>query len=149
MPCRFAALLVLSAALITSRAQAQAGAAPDFPAATPAAPAAPTNPRLSPAARAREERRQRMSPDEARRDQQLEILEARAGGGTANTSFGRSASQARQYENGAGGFKVRKFKDQRPGAKRQKRGETHYVGGIDPKGQRLVDKKRRKHFLFF
>ncbi len=88
-----------------------------------------------------------MSPDEARRDQQLEILEARAGG-TGNTSLSRDASQARQYEGRGGGFKVRKFKDKRPTAKKQKRGQTHMAGGINPRGQRLIDKKRKK-FLFF
>lgn len=146
------ALVSLTAAVTAGRAQAQSGA-PDFPApgvaAPAAAPATPANPRLGPAARARDERRQRMSPDEARRDQQLEILEARAGGGTANTSFSRGASQARQYEGRGGGFMVRKFKDKRPGTQKQKRGQTHYAGGIDPKGERLINKKRKKHFLFF
>lgn len=145
-----AAVLTLAVAFATSRAQAQSGA-PDYPAPAPTPPAAakPTNPNLSPAAKAREERRQRMDPDEARRDQQLEILEARAGGGTSNTSLSRGASQARQYEGRGGGFTVKKFKDKRPGTKKQQRGQTHYAGGIDPKGERLIDKKRKKHFLFF
>lgn len=146
---RFFAVALLVAAFAATPARAQTGA-PDFPAAAPGAPAArPANPHQSPEAKAREERRQRMSPDEARRDQQLEVLEARAGGGTSNTSFGRSASQARQYERGGGSFMVRKFKDKTAGTNRQKRGQTHPMGGIDPKGERLVDKKRKKHFLFF
>lgn len=146
------ALLTLLAAFAAPRAQAQSGA-PDFPTTaptpSPAASPKPTNPNLSPAAKARDERRQRMSPDEARRDQQLEILDARAGGGTANTSFSRGASQARQYESRGEGFMVRKFKDKRPGSQKQKRGQTHYAGGIDPKGERLINKKRKRHFLFF
>ena len=146
---RLFTVALLAAAVATTQARAQSGA-PDFPAAAPApAPAAqPANPRLSPEAKAREERRQRMSPEEARRDQQMEILEARAGG-TSNTSFGRGASQARQYDRGGGGFMVRKFKQKTAGTNRQKRGQTHAMGGIDPKGERLVDKKRKKRFLLF
>jgi hypothetical protein len=144
-----AALITFTTFFVAAQAQAQAGA-PDFPTTAPgAAPAAPAKPNQSPAAKARDERRQRMTPEEARRDQQLEILEARAGGGSSNTTFGRTASQSRQYDNSGGGFKVKKFKDKRPGSNSQKRGQTHYVGGIDPKGERLVDKKRRKKFLLF
>ena len=143
-------LLAVAATLVAPRAQAQS-AAPDFPSPTPtaAAPAAATAPRLSPTAKAREERRQRMSPDEARRDQQMEVLEARAGGSTGNTTFGRLASQSRQYEGKSGGFKVRKFKDKRPG-KTFKRGQTRAAPGIDPKGKPLNHNNRgRKHFGIF
>lgn len=145
-----AATLALATASFSFRAVAQA--APDFPAAAPAAPASstPSNPRLSPAARAREERRQRMSPDEARRDQQLEVLEARAGGGTSNTTFGRQASQSRQYESSAGGFKLKKFKDKRTKTKIFKRGQTRAGGSVDPKGKPLNhNNKGRKHFGIF
>ncbi|UOQ72631.1 hypothetical protein [Hymenobacter cellulosilyticus] len=71
---------------------------------------------------ARMQRRMSMNPDEVKRDQQLEILEARSGG-TANTSFGRASGPARQYEKGNSGFTVRKFKDKR-GTAQQKRGQS-------------------------
>ncbi|GGG28346.1 hypothetical protein [Hymenobacter glacieicola] len=97
---------------------------------------------------ARMQQRMSMNPDEAKRDQQLEILEARSGMSTANTSFGRSSGPARQFEKGAGGFTVRKFKDNRVGTARQKRGQTRAAGFVDPKGKPLTHKKK-KHFLFF
>lgn len=97
---------------------------------------------------ARMQRRMSMNPDEAKRDQQIEILEARSGMGTANTSFGRSSGPARQFEKGSGGFAVRKFKDNRIGTARQKRGQTRPAGFVDPKGKPLSHKKK-KHFLFF
>lgn len=96
----------------------------------------------------RMQRRMSMNPDEVKRDQQMEVLEARSGMGTANTSFGRSAGPARQFEKGAGGFAVRKFKDNRIGTARQKRGQTRAAGFVDPKGKPLSHKKK-KHFLFF
>src|SRR5699024_9637073 len=46
---------------------------------------------------ARMQQRMSMNPHEAKRDQQMEVLEARAGG-TANTSFGRASGPARQME---------------------------------------------------
>ena len=94
---------------------------------------------------ARMQRRMSMNSNEAKRDQQLEILEARSGG--ANTSFGRSAGPARQMDKGSGGFTVRKFKDNRVGTARQKRGQTRPAGYVNPKGKPLTQKK--KHFLFF
>ncbi|MBX0291348.1 hypothetical protein K3G63_12920 [Hymenobacter sp. HSC-4F20] len=97
---------------------------------------------------ARMQQRMSMNPDEAKRDQQMEILEARSGMSTANTSFGRSSGPARQFEKGAGGFTVRKFKDSRVGTARQKRGQTRAAGFVDPKGKPLTHKKK-KHFLFF
>ncbi|MCA8831861.1 hypothetical protein [Hymenobacter pini] len=97
---------------------------------------------------ARMQRRMSMNPDEVKRDQQMEVLEARSGMGTANTSFGRASGPARQYEKGAGGFTVRKFKDNRIGTARQKRGQTRPAGFVDPKGKPLSHKKK-KHFLFF
>ena len=96
---------------------------------------------------ARTQRRMGMNPDEAKRDQQLEILEARSGG-TANTSFGRGTGPARQFDKGAGGFTVKKFKDKRIGTNRQKRGQSRPAPGIDPKGKPLKHKKRNG-FLFF
>lgn len=97
---------------------------------------------------ARMQQRMSMNPDEAKRDQQMEILEARSGMSTANTSFGRSAGPSRQFEKGSGGFTVRKFKDSRIGTARQKRGQTRAAGFVDPKGKPLTHKKK-KHFLFF
>ena len=96
---------------------------------------------------ARMQQRMSMNPNEVKRDQQLEILEARAGGGTANTSFGRSSGPSRQMEKGSGGFTVRKFKDKR-GTAQQKRGVSRKAGGIDPKGKPLTH-KTKKRFLFF
>jgi hypothetical protein len=100
----------------------------------------------NPADAARMQRRMSMNPDEAKRDQQLEILEARSGG-TANTSFGRGSGPARQYDKGSGGFTVKKFKDKRIGTNRQKRGQGRPAPGIDPKGKPLKHKKRNG-FLF-
>jgi hypothetical protein len=94
---------------------------------------------------ARMQRRMSMNPDDVKRDQQIEILEARSGG-TANTSFGRAAGPARQYDKGSSGFTVRKFKDKR-GTAQQKRGQSRKAPGIDPKGKPLNHKKHR--FLFF
>ncbi|TGD81492.1 hypothetical protein [Hymenobacter wooponensis] len=96
---------------------------------------------------ARMQQRMSMNPDDAKRDQQMEILEARSGG-TSNTSFGRAAGPSRQYEKGSGGFTVRKFKDNRIGTARQKRGQTRAAGYVNPKGKPLSHKKHKK-FLFF
>lgn len=94
------------------------------------------------------QRRMNMNPDEAKRDQQIEVLEARAGGG-ANTSFGRSAGPARQYEKGTGGFTVRKFKAGKHTRNvMKKRGQSRPAPGIDPKGKPLKHKPA-KRFLFF
>ncbi|OUJ70150.1 hypothetical protein [Hymenobacter crusticola] len=98
---------------------------------------------------ARMQRRMSMNPDEAKRDQQMEILAARSGG-TSNTSFGRATGPARQFEKGNGGFTVRKFKDSRIGTARQKRGQSRPAPGIDPKGKPLKHTyKKKHHFLFF
>ena len=96
---------------------------------------------------ARMQRRMNMNPDDAKRDQQLEILEARSGG-TANTSFGRGTGPDRHYDKGMGGFTVKKFKDKRIGTAKQKRGLSRPAPGIDPKGKPLKHKKRNG-FLFF
>ena len=98
---------------------------------------------------ARTQRRMSMNPEEAKRDQQMEVLEARSGM-TANTSFGRGSGPARQYDKASGGFALKKFKDKRRGTARQKRGQSHPAPGIDPKGKPLTHKyKGKKHFLFF
>ena len=99
---------------------------------------------------ARNQRRAAMSPDEIKRDQQLELLEARTG----NTSFGsRNGSPERQFDSNrsGGGFMVRKFKAQagKPGYAQQKRGSTHPIGGSNPAGKPLVHKHKHNKFLFF
>ncbi|HEX8427691.1 hypothetical protein [Hymenobacter sp.] len=94
------------------------------------------------------QRRMNMNPDDAKRDQQLELLQARAGGG-ANTSFGRAAGPARQYEKSSGGFTVRKFKASKHAKNAMmKKGQSRPAMGIDPKGKPLNHKKK-KHFLSF
>lgn len=95
------------------------------------------------------QRRMNMNPEDAKRDQQVEVLEARAGGGSANTSFGRASGPARQYEKGAGGFTVRKFKaGKHTRNAMMKKGQSRAAPGIDPKGKPLTHKKKKK-FLFF
>ena len=100
---------------------------------------------------ARNQRRAAMSPDEIKRDQQLQLLEARTG----NTSFGgRNGAPERQFDSNrsGGGFIVRKFKAQagKPGYAQQKRGMSHPMGGSNPAGKPLVHKhKGNKRFLFF
>jgi hypothetical protein len=95
------------------------------------------------------QRRMNMNPEDAKRDQQVEVLEARAGGGSANTSFGRASGPARQYEKGAGGFTVRKFKaGKHTRNAMMKKGQSRPAPGIDPKGKPLTHKKK-KRLLFF
>ena len=100
---------------------------------------------------ARNQRRAAMSPDEIKRDQQLELLEARTG----NTSFGgRNGAPERQFDSNrsGNGFMVRKFKAQpgKPGYAGQKRGMSHPMGGSNPAGKPLVHKhKGNKKFLLF
>ncbi len=94
---------------------------------------------------ARARRQQQMSPEDAARDQQLQILEARTG----NTSFGAGSSgSARQYDKSNGAFTVREFKVMR--GQKQKHGMSRQAPGIDPKGKPLVhDHGKHKKFLFF
>ncbi|GAA3923610.1 hypothetical protein [Hymenobacter algoricola] len=139
-----AATLLAATGLLAHQAHAQATGRPDS---EQAQKAARKSRKASGEDIARMQQRMSMNPNEAKRDQQLEVLEARAGGGTANTSFGRSSGPARQMEKGSGGFSVLKFKDKR-GTAQQKRGVSRRAGGIDPKGQPLNHKKK-KHFLFF
>ena len=100
---------------------------------------------------ARNQRRAAMSPDEIKRDQQLELLEARTG----NTSFGRNGAPERQFDSNrsGGGFMVRKFKSQpgKPGYMEQRRGQSHAIGGANPAGKPLVHKRNngKKRFLLF
>ncbi|TGE21778.1 hypothetical protein E5K00_16045 [Hymenobacter aquaticus] len=136
-----AAVLLTGTSLVAYQAQAQTEPRPD----TPAASRKSTR-KASGADIARMQRRMSMNPDEAKRDQQIEILEARSGG-TANTSFGRASGPARQYEKGKAGFTVRKFKDKR-GTAQQQRGQSRKAPGIDPPGKPLKHKKKHR-FLFF
>jgi hypothetical protein len=84
-----------------------------------------------------------MSPEDAARDQQLQIMEARTG----NTSFGMErGGPARQRDNASGGFTVRKFRELR--GQEQEKGTSRRV----PMGARTTGKplKQKKHkFLFF
>jgi hypothetical protein len=83
------------------------------------------------------------TPEEAAQEQQLRILEARAG----NTSFGDGNGAAfRQLDKNSGGFTVRKFKAM-PGQE-NKRGQGHQAPGIDPKGEPLKAKRKRNFFSF-
>ncbi len=94
---------------------------------------------------ARMSRQQQMTPEEAARDQQLQILEARTG----NTSFGASTGKpSHQYDKGSGGFTLRKYRAM-PGQE-NKRGLSHQAPGSITKGQPLVhNHSRKKKFLFF
>jgi hypothetical protein len=94
---------------------------------------------------ARMRRQQQGSPEDAARDQQLQILEARTG----NTSFGAGNNgPIRQYDKSNGAFTVRKFKVMR--GQKQKHGMSRQAPGINPKGKPLVhEHNRRKKFLFF
>lgn len=100
---------------------------------------------------ARNQRRVAMTPDEIKRDQQLELLEARTG----NTSFGgRNGTPDRQFDSNrnGGGFMVRKFKTKpgKPGYAEQRRGMSHPMGSSNPAGRPLVHKHGgRKRFLLF
>ncbi|GAA4014190.1 hypothetical protein GCM10022408_29180 [Hymenobacter fastidiosus] len=147
-----AALLLAATGLMAHAAHAQA---PDYSVeARKATEAGPRKTKVKARARkasgediARMQQRMSMNPNEAKRDQQMEVLEARAGGGTANTSFGRASGPARQLEKGSGGFRVLNFRDKR-GTALQKRGVSRSAAGIDPKGKPLTHQKK-KHFLFF
>jgi|GEM_PF-915728 len=147
-----AAALLSGLSFIAVSAQAQS-AAPDFPTATQtpgsSEAGARRNTRANAEELARQQRQAAMTPEERQRDQQLQVLEARTGMATGNTSYGRGPE--RQFDSGSrgGGFKVKKFKP-RKGMGEQKRGSSMSVArGADPKGERLVDKKHRKKFLFF
>lgn len=95
-------------------------------------------------------RRANMSPEDIKHEQQMQVLAARTGLGTGNTSLGRAAGPARQFDTKAGGFTVRKFKAA-PGAGKQARGASRPAGGANPSGKPLVHKhpRKKKRFLFF
>jgi hypothetical protein len=139
---------LVAAGLLSHSAQAQA---PSFPSDEPAGQANGKTARKRKASStdvANMQRRMNMNPEDAKRDQQLELLQARAGG-SANTSFGRASGPARQYEKGNGGFTVRKYKASKHAKNAMmKKGQSRPAMGIDPKGKPL-NHKRKKHFLFF
>lgn len=129
------------AGLLVSAAGAQAqSTAPNFPA--PGSPARPTAPVFKDDARVR--RQQQMSPDDAARDQQMQLLEARTG----NTSFGaEKGGPYRQLDKTGNSFTVRKFKAL-PGQE-QKRGESRRVlMGAHTTGKPLVHDRKKKFLLF-
>ncbi|WP_303310118.1 hypothetical protein [Hymenobacter sp. BT730] len=131
-----AALLV--GTLVSSEALAQTGpAGPGGPVfESSKGQATPRKRKASAKDIARMQRRMSMNPNEVKRDQQIEVLEARGGG---NSSYG---SGSRAFERGSGGFVVKRFRDKRAGAM-QKRGMTRAAPGIDPPGKPLVRKSRR------
>jgi hypothetical protein len=140
-----AAAALLVSGLLTTAAQAQtAPAAPFTGNDKPRREAAPKK-RKQPSGEelARMQQRMSMNPDEVKRDQQQEVLDARAG--ISNSSLTRGSSSARQYDRASGGFTVREFRDKR-NATMQKRGQARPAPGIDPPGKPLKHKKK-KHFL--
>ena len=144
-----AAVFVSGLSLLTTPA-AHAQTGPAFALPTPSSEAgARRNTGNNAGELARNQRRATMTPDEAKRDQQMELLEARTG----NTSFGgRNGAPERQFDSNrsGNGFMVRKFKTQpgKPGYV-AKRGSSHPVGGSNPAGKPLVHKHGHKKFLFF
>lgn len=134
-----ASALLAGTGLLAAPAQAQT-TAPDFPTSTSAS----TRPSAKlPLDAARLRRQQQMSPEEAARDQQLQIMEARTG----NTSFGMAkAGPSRQQDKNTGSFRVLKFRELR--GQEQKRGDTRRVLlGAHTTGKPLKQKKHK--FLFF
>ena len=144
-----AAVVLVAAGLFSTTAQAQA---PSLPAAGQPDGRNPERGvrkrKASSVDVANMQRRMNMNPEDAKRDQQLEVLQARAGGG-ANTSFGRAAGPARQYEKGSGGFTVRKYRASKHArTAMMKKGQSRPSMGIDPKGKPLARKKSKRFFLF-
>lgn len=134
-------LLVTALLLGASSVHAQA-VAPDFPAS--GSPARPTTSTIAPDG-ARTRRQQQMSPEDAARDQQMQLLEARTG----NTSFAAErGGPARQFDKSGGAFTVRKFKAL-PGQEHKKGESRQVVMGGHTTGKPLVHKHGRKRFFFF
>ena len=134
--------ILAGAALLGAPAARAQTSAPDFP-----APGSPARPAPTPPADAnRTRRQQQMSPDDAARDQQLQVLEARTG----NTSLGAErGGPFRQLDKTGGSFTVRKFRAL-PGQD-QKKGESRRVRmGGRTTGKPLVHEHgKKKKFLFF
>lgn len=138
-----AAALIIGSSLLNVLAVRAQGTAPDFPASSPA----PARPAAKPPLNAeRARRQQQMSPEDAARDQQLQIMEARTG----NTSFGMAkGGPSRTQDKKDGSFRVLKFRELR--GQEQKRGETRRVlMGARTTGKPLDHGQKAKHkFLFF
>lgn len=110
--------------------------------ATPAAHAQSRKEKRAAAAMAQPQQAKDKTPEEIAQEQQLRILESRAG----NTSLGDGNGGAfRQLDKNTGGFTVRKYKSLR--GQENKRGEGHQAPGIDPKGEPLTMRKRKKNFF--
>lgn len=117
-----------------------AGAACLF--AAPVAQAQSRKEKRAAAAMAQPAAAKQQTPEEATQEQQLRILESRAG----NTSLGDGNGGAfRQLDKNSGGFTVRKYKSLR--GQENKRGEGHQAPGIDPKGEPLTMRKHKKNFF--
>lgn len=137
------ALLAAATLLWAAAAQAQT-TAPDFP--TQPAANAPRPAAKLPVDAARAKRQAQMSPEDAARDQQLQVMEARTG----NTSFGMERGGPAK-DNTTGGFTVRKFRELR-GQEQQKGTTRRVLMGARTTGEPLVHKHKtgKKHkFLFF
>ena len=131
-----AALLAGSFLAFAAPAACAQTVAPDMPATAATARPVPA------AAAARARRQQQMSPEDAARDQQLQILEARTG----NTSFGMErGGPARQLDKSGGAFTVRKFKAM-PGQEQERGVSKRVVMGGRTTGRPLAHKRR---FLIF
>ena len=141
-----AAALLTSLSLGASSAHAQTGPAFSKPGQGGSEAGARRNVGNNAEELARNQRRAAMTPDEIKRDQQLELLEARTG----NTSFGRSGGPERQFDSSRGGFMLRKFKASpgKPGYAEQKRGMSHSMGGANPAGKPLVHKHKNRKSRF-
>jgi hypothetical protein len=87
-----------------------------------------------------------MSPENAARDQQMQLLEARTG----NTSLGaEKGGPFRQLDKAGGSFTVRKFRAL-PGQEQERGVSRRVVMGGRTKGKPLVhDHGRKKKFLLF
>ncbi|WP_201985907.1 hypothetical protein [Hymenobacter rubidus] len=129
---------------VTSAANAQTGPAFPMPGKATSEEGARSTSGNNAQELARNQRRAAMTPDEVKRDQQLELLEARTG----NTSFGGRSGPERQFDRSGNGFMVRKYKA-KAGFLENKRGQSHPVGGSNPAGKPLVHNHNRKKFLFF
>jgi len=136
------ALLAGSALFAATPAARAQTTAPNFP-----APGSPARPAPTPSRSAdRARRQQQMSPEDAARDQQLQVLEARTG----NTSLGAErGGPYRQLDKNGGSFTVRRFRALR--GQEQERGVSRrVVMGARTTGKPLMhDHGRKKKFLLF
>ena len=108
----------------------------------PAAQAQSRKEKRAAAALAQPQPAKEKTPEEVAQEQQLRILESRAG----NTSLGDGNGGAfRQLDKNSGGFTVRKYKSLR--GQENKSGEGHQAPGIDPKGEPLAQRKHKKNFF--